>query len=133
MATNNSSCGRRLASVVVVVKEDRGDDQNRGLSMEAREAEELVQFQEGPMKLLTESLVDQTEILITLRSNKRLLGRVKAFDKYWNMYLEGVKEMWNGVGLDGKKVPRDRYLGKVFLRGDNVILVIKNPHTYGIK
>ena len=131
MATKASNADvRRLASVVVVVnQEDRGDnDRNRMLSTDEREAEELTEFQEGPMKLLTESLVDQTKVLIRLRNNKRLVGRVRAFDKHWNMVLEGVKELWNGVGQDGKSVPRDRYLGRVFLRGDNLILVLKNPN-----
>ena len=80
------------------------------------------------MKLLTESLVDQTKVLIRLRNNKRLVGRVRAFDKHWNMVLEGVKELWNGVGQDGKSVPRDRYLCRVLLRGGNLILVLKNPN-----
>ena len=37
-----------------------------------------------------------------LRNNKKLLGRVKAFDRHCNMVLEGVKEMWTELPKTGK-------------------------------
>lgn len=49
------------------------------------------------------------------------------------MVLEDVKEMWtevpkNGKGKKGKTVVnKDRFVSKMFLRGDSVILVLKNP------
>ena len=33
-------------------------------------------------------------MLINCRNNRKLLGRVKAFDRHCNMVLENVKEMW---------------------------------------
>ena len=39
---------------------------------------------------------------IFLRNNKKLLGRVKAFDRHCNMVLEGVKEMWTELPKTGK-------------------------------
>ena len=36
------------------------------------------------------------------RNNKKLLGRVKAFDRHCNMVLEGVKEMWTELPKTGK-------------------------------
>ena len=33
-------------------------------------------------------------MLINCRNNKKLLCRVKAFDRHLNMVLENVKEMW---------------------------------------
>ena len=36
------------------------------------------------------------------RNNKKLLGRVKAFDRHCNMVLEGVKEMWTELPKSGK-------------------------------
>ena len=48
------------------------------------------------------------------------------------MVLENVCEMWTEMpkGNRGKKshpVPRERYVSKMFLRGDSVVLVLRNP------
>lgn len=52
--------------------------------------------------------LDYYKVLINCRNNKKLLGRVKAFDRHCNMVLENVKEMWTEVpraGKGKKKVP----------------------------
>lgn len=36
-------------------------------------------------------------MLINCRNNRKLLGRIKAFDRHCNMILENVKEMWTEV------------------------------------
>ena len=47
--------------------------------------------------------------------------------------LEDVKEMWTenskgGKGkTKGKAVNKDRYVSKMFLRGDSVIIIVSNP------
>ena len=61
-----------------------------------------------------------------------MLGRVKAFDRHMNMVLESVLEMWtempkSGKGKRSKPMNKERYIPKLFLRGDSVIIVIKNP------
>nr|CAD7203943.1 unnamed protein product [Timema douglasi] len=72
-------------------------------------------------------------VLINCRNNKKLLGRVKAFDRHCNMVLENVKEMWTEQPRTGKgkkkakPVNKDRFISKMFLRGDSVIIVVKNP------
>lgn len=38
------------------------------------------------------------KVLINCRNNKKLLGRVRAFDRHCNMVLENVREMWTEVG-----------------------------------
>jgi small nuclear ribonucleoprotein D2 len=45
------------------------------------------------------------------------------------MLLEGVKEMWVEAPRrsGGRAVHKDRFVSKMFLRGDNVILVLRNP------
>ena len=63
------------------------------------------------------------------------MARVKAFDRHMNMVLENVCEMWTEMpkGNKGKKshpVPRERYISKMFLRGDSVILVLRNPKWF---
>ena len=47
--------------------------------------------------------------------------------------LEDVKEMWTEYSKGGKtkkrgtSINKDRYVSKMFLRGDSVILVVSNP------
>jgi small nuclear ribonucleoprotein D2 len=49
--------------------------------------------------------------------------------------LEDVKEMWTETSKGGKgkaqqrgtAVNKDRYISKMFLRGDSVILIVSNP------
>ena len=50
------------------------------------------------------------------------------------MVLENVKEMWqeapkvNKGAKRARPVNKDRYISKMFLRGDSVILVLRNPN-----
>ena len=72
------------------------------------------------------------QILINCRNNKKLLGRVKAFDRHCNMVLENVKEIWvetpkKGKGKGSKAVMKERFIPKMFLRGDSVIIICRNP------
>jgi len=48
----------------------------------------------GPLSVLFHSVKNQTQVLINCRNNRKLLGRVKAFDRHCNMVLENVQEMW---------------------------------------
>ncbi len=73
------------------------------------------------------------QVLINVRNNHKLLARVKAFDRHCNMVLENVKEIWTenprGKGKKAKQVNKERYVSKMFLRGDSVILVLRNPNA----
>ena len=90
-------------------------------------------FNTGPLSVLTQSVKSNTQVLINCRNNKKLLGRVKAFDRHCNMVLENVKEMWTEVPKTGKgkkkaqPINKDRFISKMFLRGDSVIVVLRNP------
>jgi small nuclear ribonucleoprotein D2 len=67
------------------------------------------------------------------RNNRKLLARVKAFDRHCNMILVNVKEMWTGKprrlmqeipksGKGAKKskpVNKERFITQMFLRGDS--------------
>mmetsp|Transcript_39778 Transcript_39778/g.55238 ORF Transcript_39778/g.55238 Transcript_39778/m.55238 type:complete len:110 (+) Transcript_39778:123-452(+) len=96
-------------------------------------ASEMDSFTTGPLSLLTQSVKMNTQVLINCRNNRKLLGRVKAFDRHCNMVLENVKEMWTEIPKTGKgqkkgkPVNKDRFISKLFLRGDSVILVLRNP------
>ncbi|UJR23025.1 hypothetical protein I4U23_026051 [Adineta vaga] len=109
--------------------------------LKQREEEE---FRTGPLSLLTDAVKNNTQVLIACRNNRKLLARVKAFDRHCNMVLEDVTEIWqetpksskakaaaaaagDAKGSVLKPVNKDRYISKMFLRGDSVILVLKTP------
>ena len=60
---------------------------------------ELEQFEisQGPLSVLQQAVRNHSQVHISLRNNKKLLARVKAFDRHANMVLENVKEMWTEV------------------------------------
>ncbi|KAM7338446.1 hypothetical protein ACRRTK_001930 [Alexandromys fortis] len=85
------------------------------------------EFNTRPLSVLTQSVKNNTHVLINCCNNKKLLGLVKAFNRHCNMVLE--KEMWTEVPKRGqgkktsKPVNKDRYISNIFLRKDSVILV----------
>ncbi|KAK9474819.1 uncharacterized protein V1510DRAFT_424810 [Dipodascopsis tothii] len=92
---------------------------------------EEYEFTNGPLSVLQQSVRNHSQVLISCRNNKKLLARVKAFDRHCNMVLENVKEMWTEVprtskGKKGRPVNKDRFISKMFLRGDSVILVLRS-------
>uniref|UniRef100_A0A7S0ZFB3 Small nuclear ribonucleoprotein Sm D2 n=1 Tax=Timspurckia oligopyrenoides TaxID=708627 RepID=A0A7S0ZFB3_9RHOD len=96
------------------------------------DTEKAEEFEKGPLSVLVECVKHELQVLINLRSNRKLLAKVKAFDRHFNMVLEDVKEMWietpkSSQGRKAKPIHKDRYISKMFLRGDSVILVLKNP------
>ncbi|ORY06703.1 Sm-like ribonucleo protein [Basidiobolus meristosporus CBS 931.73] len=90
------------------------------------------EFNNGPLSVLQQAVKNHTKILINCRNNRKLLARVKAFDRHCNMVLENVKEMWTETPRTGKgkkkakPVNKDRFISKMFLRGDSVILVLRS-------
>jgi len=69
--------------------------------------DEAQDFSTGPLSILQNAVRSHTQVLISIRSNRKLLARIKAFDRHCNMVLENVKEMWTEKFrlLDGKKGP----------------------------
>ncbi|KAK3166889.1 mRNA splicing protein [Lepraria neglecta] len=87
------------------------------------------EFTSGPLSILQTAVRSHNQVLISCRNNRKLLARVKAFDRHCNMVLENVKEMWTETprvsgGKKGRPVNKDRFISKMFLRGDSVILVL---------
>ncbi|BFZ64198.1 mRNA splicing protein [Saitoella coloradoensis] len=94
---------------------------------------EAYEFNAGPLSVLQQAVKNHNQVLINCRNNHKLLARVKAFDRHCNMVLENVKEMWtetprNAQGKKGKPVNKDRFISKMFLRGDGVVLVLRNTN-----
>ncbi|KAK0257318.1 mRNA splicing protein [Friedmanniomyces endolithicus] len=90
---------------------------------------ETHEFTAGPLSLLQTAVRNHTQVLVSCRNNRKLLARVKAFDRHCNMILENVKEMWTEIprlsdGKKGRPINKDRFISKMFLRGDSVILVL---------
>lgn len=84
-------------------------------------------FDIGPFSTLLDSVRGGEQIVVSLRNNRKILGRVKAFDRHLNMILEDVCETWiekpKGVPKS-KPIPRERFFTKLFLRGDSVVYVL---------
>ncbi|GMQ00139.1 hypothetical protein CsSME_00047350 [Camellia sinensis var. sinensis] len=106
---------------------------SRPMEEDATAKTEEEEFSTGPLSVLMMSVKNNTQVLINCRNNKKLLGRVRAFDRHCNMVLENVREMWTEVPKTGKgkkkahPVNKDRFISKMFLRGDSVIIVLRNP------
>ncbi|AXA50627.1 small nuclear ribonucleoprotein D2 [Malassezia restricta] len=109
-----------MSQYVNVPKSDLDEGQIREL--------EQYEIAQGPLSVLQQSVRNHSQVLISLRNNKKLLARVKAFDRHSNMVLENVKEMWTEVPKSKNKKPvhKDRFISKMFLRGDSVVLVLRN-------
>ncbi|CAO2622528.1 Small nuclear ribonucleoprotein Sm D2 [Lemmus lemmus] len=109
------------------------------MTLEELQKPEEAEFNTSPLSVLTQSVKNNIHVLINYCNNKKLRGRVKAFDWHCNMVLENVKEMWTEVpeSCQGKKksksVKKDRYISKMFLRGDSVIVVLLNPSLLASK
>ncbi|CAL5352295.1 unnamed protein product [Camellia sinensis] len=109
---------------------------SRPMDEDATVKNEEEEFSTGPLSVLMMSVKNNTQDMgcETPRNNKKLLGRVRAFDRHCNMVLENVREMWTEVPKTGKgkkkaqPVNKDRFISKMFLRGDSVIIVLRNPN-----
>ncbi len=68
-----------------------------------------------PLDLLQKSL--NKTILLRLRGNKEVRGILRSYDAHLNLVLEEAEVLANTEGESGEK------LGKIVLRGDNVVLI----------
>ena len=91
------------------------------LTTEEHEAKNLEELSNGPLIIFTESIKNNTQVLINCHNNRRLLDKVRYFDRHLNMVL---------VWTTSKPVHRDRFLGKMFLRGYSVIKTIKKDTSH---
>jgi len=104
--------------------------------MEINEEENNIKEKEGelgPLSLLKDAVKTNSQILIYCRNNRKLLGRIRAFDSHMNIILEAVCEIWSemmkGKNKQHKLRNRERFISKMFLRGDSIILIVKNPNN----
>lgn len=78
------------------------------------------------MSLINDAMLSRTPVIISLRNNHKIIARVKAFDRHCNMVLENVKELWTEKEKN-QTVNKERFINKLFLRGDSVIVILKAP------
>lgn len=77
------------------------------------------------------------QVLISIRNNRKLLARVKAFDRHCNMVLENVKEMWTETprladGKKGRPVNKDRFISKMYVLADASLSVFGYIFAVGV-
>ncbi|SGZ39245.1 related to small nuclear ribonucleoprotein chain D2 [Hanseniaspora guilliermondii] len=83
---------------------------------------------EGPLKLLCEAVEENRNVIISLRNNHKMYAKVKAFDKHCNMLIYDIKELWTEKNWKDKThKSQERYIAQSFLRGDNIIMIVKCP------
>ena len=80
---------------------------------------EEYEFQSGPLSVLQTAVRGHNQVLISCRNNRKLLARVKAFDRHCNMALENVKEMWTETprlagGKKSRSVNKERFISKMY-------------------
>lgn len=63
------------------------------MSPEELQKREEEEFNTGPLSVLTQSVKNNTQVLINCRNNKKLLGRVKAFDRYPTFYFNDIEKL----------------------------------------
>lgn len=96
---------------------------------EIQELEDF-EFNHGPLSLIQNSIKSGSPVMIHCRNNHKLLAKVKAFDRHCNLILEDVKELWtettkNSKGKVIKTTSKERYVVKMFLRGDSIIIILR--------
>jgi len=72
---------------------------------------------EAATKILEESL--GKTVLIKLRGNRKLRGKLEGFDQHMNLVLEDAED------ISTPETPVK--LGRIIVRGDNVILISPPP------
>ncbi len=72
---------------------------------------------EAATKILEESL--GKTVLIKLRGNRKLRGKLEGFDLHMNLVLENAEDISN--------IDETLKLGRIIVRGDNVILISPPP------
>ena len=72
---------------------------------------------EGATKILEESLGKL--VLLRLRGNRSLRGKLQGFDQHMNLVLEDANDITHPDDIQN--------LGSIIVRGDNVIIISPPP------
>lgn len=72
---------------------------------------------ETARRILVESV--GSVVLVKLKGNREVRGKLKSFDQHLNIVLEDAEEIREDGSL--------RKLGTIVIRGDNVVLISPTP------
>lgn len=72
---------------------------------------------ETARRILVESI--GSVVLVKLKGNREVRGKLKSFDQHLNIVLEDAEEIREDGSL--------RKLGTIVIRGDNVVLISPTP------
>ena len=87
---------------------------------------DIREYKEGPLKLLTDSVMNQNKILIDVGSNRRIMANIIGIDSNFNMVLTNIKEKWSEKYSRRRIwVQKERYLARMFLPGHNIRIIVK--------
>ncbi len=75
-----------------------------------------------PMELLQTSIGDQ--VLVELKGNKKIKGKLRGFDQHLNLILEDAEEITTNPETDEQII---EVVKTVIVRGDNVVIVSPPP------
>mmetsp|Transcript_17470 Transcript_17470/g.39560 ORF Transcript_17470/g.39560 Transcript_17470/m.39560 type:complete len:83 (-) Transcript_17470:8-256(-) len=78
-----------------------------------------------PYDFLTASIKNNKNVMLVLRNNKRIIGKVVNYDKHLNLLLDNVIEIkFNAEKFSDSIKIKSQFMSKVFLRGDNIVLIL---------
>ena len=83
------------------------------MNPEEIDAQVQEEFSTGPLRFLTDSVKNNTQVLINCRNNKKLLGRVKAFEGTAIWFLSRSKRF----GLKSLRLAKAPKEGKASKQG----------------
>jgi small nuclear ribonucleoprotein D2 len=81
--------------------------------------------QRTPYTLLDHCIAEASPCLVSCRHNKKLYGTLRAYDKHFNLLMEHVREIWQEHTPDQRMDLRERFIPRLFVRGDGVIFIVR--------
>lgn len=78
-----------------------------------------------PFDYISGCVRNDKSVMIILRNNKRMIGKIINYDKHLNLLLENVNEIkFVGENFSELIKIKSKFISKVFLRGDNIVLIL---------
>ena len=80
---------------------------------------------EGPLSMLARSILDNTSILIKTDIGRTVIGRIVAYDRYYNILLKRARETLT-ITTNGHIDIQHKYLGTILIEYGPVSVL---PHA----
>jgi len=84
----------------------------------------------GPFSLLKTITYSNSKIIVSSNDNHKFYGYLKGFDRHSNLFLEDVTEIWKEeIKVKNRKtkktILKEKFIPKMFFRGDSIIMIAK--------